>query len=286
LGVDILPDDCAEKLAAFVRGGGTIIADHIPTRNETGGPCALPKALFAEGGESVTENLKVAVRKEGQGNVVLFSDDVDKAFKQAVETPTPPVRDALLKAMRDLLLQSGAKSHAWSDNPEFETDVRIGQNSALLVAINHEAERGGAKIAVENLGFELQYACDLVTGERIKARKSGSQTILDLELEDRSARLIGLYPEAVTGHEVELDSSALSRGARLKYTVRIKGEHTTPAPGLHIVEVTVTDPNGVVQPRYGGLLATTDGVLTRDVPLSVNAAKGKWTVHVRTPYVR
>ena len=156
----------------------------------------------------------------------------------------------------------------------------------MLVAINHAADKGRARIELADLGFEPQYACDLVTGERIKTRRSGAQTVLDLELDDRSARLIGLYPEAVTGHELEFDSPALARGARLKYTVRIKGEHATPAPGHHVVEVTVTDPNGIVQPRYGSLLATTDGVLVRDVPLAVNAAKGKWTVHVRTPYVK
>jgi hypothetical protein len=285
-GVDVLPDDCAEKLAAFVRDGGAIIADHAPTRNQTGGPCKLPKSLFPEGGKEVAGDLKVSVKTEGKGSVALFSDDVDKAYKAAVETPKPSESDGLLKAMRDLLLAAGARSHAWSDNPEFETDVRVGRNSAMLTAINHAAEKGKAVIEVAELGFEPQYICDLVSGERISARRLGQKTVLDLELADRSARLIGLYPEAIVGYDLDLDSAAFSRGGRLKFTIRIRGEHTTPAPGQHIVEVTVSDPNGIVQPRYGGLLATTDGVLVRDVPLAVNSARGKWTVHVRTPYVK
>jgi uncharacterized membrane protein len=286
LGVDMLPDDCAEKLAAFVRGGGTLIADHIPTRNQAGAECKLSKELFSGEEKKVVGDLKASARKEEQGRVILFSDDVDKLFKESVETPSPPAREALLKTMHRLLAQAGAKAHAWSDNPEFETDVRVGQNSAMLVAINHAAERGRAKVEVGNLGFEPRYVCDLVTGETIPARRSTSGIVLDLELGDRSARLIGFYPEALIGHELEVASPSFQRGGRLKYVVRVKGERTTPAPGHHIVEVTVTDARGIVQPRYGGLLATTDGALVRDVPLAVNADKGQWRITVRDRYTK
>ncbi len=283
VGVDVLPDDCAEKLVAFAREGGVIIADRAPEKNQTGGKCALPAEFFGRDPQQVG-GVRLAVKAQGKGRTVLFSDDLDAVFKDAVETPTPAVRDGLVKAMQKTLSDAGAVSHAVADNPEFETAVRAGRDSAMLIAVNHAAQKGRAEVAVSNLGFEPRFVCDLVTGRRLSARSLRGRTVVDLELDDRCAGLIGLYPEAVTGHELLLDTLSLAAGSRLRYTVRVKGERTTPAPGHHIVEVVVADSRGNVQPRYGGLLATTDGLLVRDLPLAVNAAKGKWTITVRDRY--
>jgi len=80
-----------------------------------------------------------------------------------------------------------------------------------------------------------------------------------------------------------VDLTVQNAAGTLDYRVRVLNAQGNPARGCHLVEIEVIGPDGEVVSRFGGSTATEDGVLTRSIPVPVNALPGEYRIAVRTP---
>lgn len=280
LETEILPDDLAALIADFVRKGGLLLCDQVPTRNERGEPCRLPPDLFGGEARPFAGELTATIGRYGRGQTVLFSTKLDPAFRDAVEEPQPVVEEALRRAMHDLLFTAGLRPHAWATDPEFEANALVGRNCACLVVINHRPQRARTRVEVYDLGFPVCFLADLVSGTPLSFRSTDEGLTFEVEVPGRGAKLLGLYPARPVEDEIQLAASTFRRGGELTYRVVVRDEQGRPALGHHVLAITVTDAEGTVRTRYGDQVVTEDGVYQRRVRLAENAAPGKWTLRV------
>jgi uncharacterized protein YfaS (alpha-2-macroglobulin family) len=82
---------------------------------------------------------------------------------------------------------------------------------------------------------------------------------------------------------LDVATARLAPGGKLRYTVTVRDAAGQPARGQHLLEIEVTDPQGVPRPRYGGARVTRGGVLKVREPLALNAARGRWRIRVTAP---
>jgi len=311
LRTELLARKTFEAILSFVEGGGLLLADgSLPATDETGAPLAW--ALDPATAQAVTTpgpGVPVRLHRLGEGAILRLDADVEALVKETVEGADPqspeiaaPVRFAQWhKLIRTLFEGSvtGAQPILPTvvtddDTAEIEVGVRSGENTTLLVVTNHDSRERTASLALPGLSERPGFVCDLremkpiedgeLRGHDRNSIRPNWVMSPELTLAARHSALLGLYPERPAGIGLQLKRDKAKPGEGLAYGIVVRNAQGKPARGLHLVEVTVTDPTGVVRERYGGGFAVA-GTLNFRAPLAINAAPGEWRFEARLPVV-
>ncbi len=262
-----------DAITRFVEGGGMLIVDgEALATDETGAPIGWPDGIVQLDGD-VEEMLKEII----EGNDALSPNIADpKAFGEWHER------------IRGIFADGAIAPTAVADDDlaQIEVGARTNGDATLLIITNHDDEPRRADVRVPNIAHPFSFAADLremkPAGRLL--RKSGDGIRISTQLPARQSTMIALYPERPARLSISVDQSA-TRGDGLAYTVRVTGEKGDACSGLHLVEVAVTDADGVERARYGGSFAVEGGELKVDVPIAINAAPGEWTIRAELPVV-
>ncbi|MEM3027461.1 MAG: glutamine amidotransferase [Candidatus Bathyarchaeia archaeon] len=281
-----IPDSVAEAIKRIVLEGGILIFDSIPPFNEKGEERASLTELV--GGEVVELKEGLEIRKGiyGKGRTLFFNFDFDDVYSSAVERGDEDLMRHLERTIRDFLFREGMRPNVYSTNPEVEAGLWEGRNTLILVLVNHSNKRERPSLTIYKPAFLPNYAYDIANLEEISFRVEDGDIKLELNLEEREGRIIAFYPERVFGNRIELETMQVKRGEDLCYRVIVEGQDHSPAKGHHVIEVTVSDPEGRFLARYGGLHSTTDGVYEKRIPLAINELEGIWTITAYERYTR
>ena len=281
LGTHWLNDNLSQMIIDFVKGGGVLILDNIPKFNENGEISKL-SFLSAELSkwqkEIVVDNLELTQAKLGKGSILLFNFGLNKnaADKEVV--------DILLKFIHNKLFNLGLRPNVYSSNPEFEADLLKGDNTLLLLVINHNSTKDKTRVVLYQPEFIPEYVCDLATGKEMDYSVEEGNVIFNIGLEERDAVMIALYPEKSDAKEIKLSKRSFTRDDKLKYTIFFKDKEGSLVKGSYLLDIKVTDPDGRMINRYGGLHTTTKGIYGLTIPFSINDALGKWQIKVKDRY--
>jgi len=277
---DVLPDRAAGLLNEFVKAGGLLICDHVPSTNERGEPCKLAPALFAGGEVSkLGELTTVRTCRVGRGRCLLIGGALDRLYEDAIETPNPADEKALRDFVWVELSQAGLKPFARAVDPEFEIGVLAGEGTWLLVVINHAEESRTTRVALSKLPFAPSYTADLPSYAPFKL--AADQRSFDITLPSRHSKMIALYEHKPS--RVELTAADTTRGGALRYAVELRTDGGDLCRGHHLVDVSVRDPHGKPCTRFGGRWVTSGGKIERSVRVPVNTRRGTWTVECSFP---
>jgi uncharacterized membrane protein len=277
LGCDILERDVADKLIAFCAAGGRLILDRVPTTSTDGAPLNLPWSFEGVAAQSLPglEDCPYRVRD----HVVMLDFDLNQEYLDAVEEDQFERAAALRQGIGALL--AGTSSCFADDQPgQMEAGLRTCKDAAIVIAVNHLADENSATLRINSLGFEPTWACDLATMQPVAIEPGGT---IPVTLAGRNSIAIALLPETPVGVDLSLLNAALKPGGALQYRVRVLNAEGNPARGCHLAEIEVTGPDGEVVSRFGGSTATEAGVLTREIPVPVNALPGEYRIAVRAP---
>lgn len=180
LGCEILHRGMALKLEGFVRGGGTLVLDRVPTKDHHGEPLVAGAGLFQDG-------------PLGKGRVAVLPVDFEEAYRTAIEGPNP----AEARRLRGLLTQGvRATPHVVAtDAPaQLEAGLRTAADVALLIVVNHDAQANTGQVKLAGLPFAPRRACDAVTGKPYPLQVAGKGGRLSVKLPARQAVIIKLLP--------------------------------------------------------------------------------------------
>ncbi len=272
----VLPDAAAARINEFVRAGGLLICDRIPRHNDRGEPCQIDPKLFQAGAVSRLGAL-ATVRSVayGRGRCLLLDRSLDKLYYDAVETPRPADEKLLREWVWRTLRGAGLKPHARPAAPDFETGLRLGDDTALLVVVSLSPKRLTRRVEINGLPFKPRYVVELPSYKPVEFRGGA----LDATLAPRHGKMIAFYPAKPA--KLRLHAQDAPRGGRFSCSVELFDAAGAPCRGARLVELVVRDPQGVVRRRFGGRWTTTNGRLTRAVAMPVNAPLGRWTVECR-----
>jgi len=285
LATEMLPRRATQALIDYVDAGGLLLADRADLRHEDGAAVEWPASFFGEAETPVFGALTRRRRAFGAGRTILFSDDLASAYGRANEQEDTLAVRALRQAVADLLGEQGIRPRARAEDPAVEVGIRLGAETALLVAVNHSDEPRATSVALDSAAIPAAFAFDLTTGEAVPVEPGGLPA-LRIALPPRDGGIWVLYPERPFSLRVELAQGSFRRGESLLYRALVVGESGQPARGSHIVHVTVTDPGGLERPDLGGPYATRGGLLDIARPLAANDPTGTWTLSVTDPLTR
>jgi len=192
---------------------------------------------------------------------------------------------ALRKAVGELL--AGATSRCFADDEmgQMEAGLRQREDAAMVIVVNHAAQENAATVKVASLPFEPGWLCDLATMEPVEFAPGAGRNActFKVQLPGRHAQMIAIFPERPTGIRLDLAQRDLKPGGTLEYTIRVLGQADKAASGCHLLEVEVAGPDGQVVSRFGGATATSNGEVTRTIPVPVNALAGTYRIVASAP---
>ena len=280
-----------EAVVEFVKGGGLLIVDEtLPETDEKGealewGPEFAAKAA----GDMPTPQWA----RLGEGHICRLPADVETLVKAAVEggdALSPDIADPQAFAewhglVREVFAEASRQgatvlpnAATVDDTAQIEVGVRRNTDTTLLIITNHDDEARRAVVRVPELRHGYGFAADLRTMKPANGlvKRTGKGVEVTARLEGRHSTMIALYPARPEAAQLAAPSS-VRRGEELAYRLGVEAE------GLHLIEVTVTDAEGVARSRYGGAFAVEGGGLDVSVPVADNAATGEWRIVAALP---
>jgi len=290
---EMLARETYEVVVEFVKGGGLLIVDEtLPETDEKGE--ALEWGVEFEAGPPGDMPTPQWARL-GEGHVCRLAADVETLVKEAVEGDdalSPDIADPQAFAkwhelIRSVFAEASGQGTAIlpnavaaDDTGQIEVGVRCDDDTTLLIITNHDDEARKAVVRVLELRHGFGFAADVRAMEPANGlvKRKGKGVEVTTRLEGRHSTMVVLYPDRPEAVQLTAPGS-VRRGEELAYRLAVESE------GLHLVEVTVTDAEGVERERYGGAFAVEGGGLDVSVPVADNAATGEWHIEAALPVV-
>lgn len=95
------------------------------------------------------------------------------------------------------------------------------------------------------------------------------------------AQLFALLPYRVMKVDLSLKKSVVKTGEKLEYSVNIIPQNTTTVTGRHVVQVSVTGPDGVDCSYFSDTFNAVKGSFEGVLPIARNEKHGRWVIKVR-----
>ncbi|MEN6303461.1 MAG: hypothetical protein ABFD96_12090 [Armatimonadia bacterium] len=196
LGTDLVHGDLVKPLEEWVRAGGLLILDKVPTRNHRGEEVKLPFDFPApnEGGEP--ERLPYYQCTLGKGRVVKLGYDPEALYKDAVEGDRLAEAAALRRKMAEALGLTGIRPTAVVvDKPaQMEVGVRQSKGEALVIVLNHDAAGNEGAVTERGLGFKPSWAYDAGNRRSFNVQATPDGCSFRVKLPARQGAMIYLSP--------------------------------------------------------------------------------------------
>ncbi len=284
-GVEYMDDADARAIEDWVRRGGALICDGVPSRNLAGGASAILAPVF-EGAEPEHFHRQVTLTRStcDRGRGLLLSADLNELYTAAVEGEDLVLQEQIEAVVRVFFFGAGLRPHAASSNAWIEANMLRTSDTLVLVAVNHAGGRQRGHITLHRPPIRAVAARDMVTRRSVAFRQTAEGIEVDADLDEREGWIVGFYPSVAERLELVPDSARAEAGGRLGFTVRLLNEVGAPARGDQIVDVRVADAGGTERRAYGGRLCATNGVLRVEEPLADNARRGRWTITAFEPF--
>lgn len=194
LGCDILHEQMIQLLEQWLKAGGTLILDKMPTMNHKGETIRLPVSFAPAAREP-------QIRSFGRGRIIMLPFDLEAAYSEAVENDKPAEAARLRHLMARLLLPLQASFCVADPKAQMEVGVRKNKEMALVIVVNHDPQENTGTVIVRDLGFKPLWARWLFNGRGgvtpIKLKPAGKEAYsFTARLPGRQAALILLAPRA------------------------------------------------------------------------------------------
>ncbi|MEN6642983.1 MAG: hypothetical protein ABFE08_11095 [Armatimonadia bacterium] len=162
LGTDLVHGDLVKPLEQWVRDGGLLVLDKVPTRNHRGEEVRLPFEFPAPRESGEPEMLPYYQCALGKGRVVKLGYDPEALYKDAVEGDRLAEAAALRRKMAEALSLTGIRPTAVVVDraAQMEVGVRQSKGEALVIVLNHDAAENEGTVTVRGLGFKPAWAYD------------------------------------------------------------------------------------------------------------------------------
>ncbi len=291
----------AEVIRDWVRGGGRLVMDEIPSLDENKRPLGVFEPLMSVEGTAEVQQEPISVpeagvelwgrrsyrdggeaklvvsRSWGAGHATLLNFPVKDCYLDALLSQDEGrTARAILDLLRQAATADGINANVFSSNPGIEAALReTPQGTILLLLINHECRDATTRVTLPHVppGGVVR---DMITGERIVAGPSYS---MELECPWGETRLLGIFPSDPVGLALEGLGGDHAAGEAVEYRCVLGGEAIR---GNYLLQVSVRGPDGREYQTFSGLTCTTDAICQRTIRLPANAQAGRWTVQVRS----
>jgi hypothetical protein len=251
---DVLPRSVYEKIAAWQRRGGIIVADEYLT------PALMPDMLIesfkrpAKADEFKVKLLEAAVALRQQ---------LDPFYERYAQSDTPHVITRVRRY--------GSSDYLFAINDHRTFGDYVGHHGQVM-------EKGLPIDAIITVNRPGGYVYDLVAHEQVDAlrQSNASMTAISVSLEAGGGRMYMITDRPIDAIKVSAPANA-QRGDAYRATVVVADDTGAPIDAVVPVSVELIDPEGNVA-EFSGYYAAVGGTVDVAFDLASNDLPGQWTL--------
>jgi len=275
---EVLPRTAVEKLRAFVKRGGTLVADKFL------GP-DIPGALKLDFDFSYRR--RMSVDKVSQAKLAQ-TEQVDAGAGDVSADQDREIMNGYAKKLC-AALDKHLTRYADADSPEALVSTLDGGNARVVFILNDHRGYGprfGQWKRIHEKGLPLTTTVrlrdtrpgarvfDLLTQKPLVFRREGERLVVSLDLPPAGARVLAITDNPPAGVAISMPAS-VPRGKPVTLTVKVTG-----ARGQQPLQITITDSAGRTN-EFSRWAATTDGAYQLTWAPALNEPAGEWRVRVQ-----
>ncbi|MDD2710037.1 MAG: hypothetical protein PHV34_18805 [Verrucomicrobiae bacterium] len=177
--VELIPTTVSKRIASFVRNGGLLVMDRIPSLDEQ----KQSNPLFAD-----------LLKEFGGKRILHFEDKLLETYLRTWAENDIAKRDELHRALRDFQLKNGIIPAVHSSNPDIEAGVRQSADTLLLFLINHESANEKTSVILNHPPFAIRQLTNASTGKTVPFNQTSEGLKLDLSVPFGKALILTAHP--------------------------------------------------------------------------------------------
>lgn len=281
LDTQYIHQDAAEKIEEFVKDGGILLMDKLPTHNQNGERIEFLTDLSFSSSEPLFDGIEIKTAHYGKGKVYFLTSSLDETYTEILVSEDKRKENILKKKFQEIFFDiEKIFPKVLSCNVMVEASFLNNDHFMCITVINHSQEREKTTIKVFNPDYEVNFAVDLITYEKFLLRKTDFGIEIDCQLEDLSGRFIGLYQNFPDSIEI-VGKTSYQKGEYLHLKLMpTAGRYV--ANGEFLCRMVCKNPEGEVECDKIISIDSSGYVLGRPVP--ENEITGIWTLEIELLY--
>lgn len=277
LDTEYIHSEALEKIRGFIKNGGVIFMDRIPSRNHKGEKIDFFNEQIEFVSENVFGDIEVKSAFYGKGRVYLITCDLDELYTDILISGDRRREFLLKEKFQDIFFnREKIFPNCISTNVIVEASLLSNDEFKCITVVNHSQKPEKTTVRIFNPGYEVNLALDLITFEKMELRKSGSWIEFDCEVEDLSGRFIGLYEKFPETVEIE-GRHSYEKGEYLYLKILPKSEKGS-VKGEFLSRIVCKNPEGDIE--CDKIISINSTGYTVGKPIPINEITGTWILEV------
>ncbi|MCX7705495.1 MAG: glutamine amidotransferase [bacterium] len=194
----------AERIEEFVKNGGILIIDKIPSYNHNGERIEFLPDLNFTSSEPLFEGIEIKTANYGNGKVYFLTANLDEIYTDILVSGDIRKENIIKEKFQEIFFErEKIFPKVLSSNVMVEASFMNNDEFMCITVINHSQKHEKTTVRVFKPDYEINFAVDLITFEEFPLRKTDHGIEIDCEIEDLSGRFIGLYQLFPDSIEIE-----------------------------------------------------------------------------------
>lgn len=269
--------DAAEKIEDFVRNGGMVLLDRIPSFNQNGEKINFLKGLDFSISEPLFDGIEIMSAKYGEGKVFFITSDLDQIYTDILVSDDTRRENILREKFQQIFFEKEKIfPHCLSTNVMVEASFLSNEEFMCITIINHSQKCEKTTVRIFHPDYEVNFAFDLITFEKFPLRKTEKGIEIDCNIEDLSGRFVGLYKQMPDSIEIHgKDSYKKGEHLYLKILPSLAGSVIS---GEFLCRLICRNPEGKVE--CDKIISINSSGYILGKPISENEVTGKWSLDI------
>lgn len=254
-GCDVLPRSVAERIQAFQKRGGIIIADALVA------PAIQPDITLATIARSKSA-------QENKANVLAAAAQLRKDLGSRYAPLATSDNPEIVPRVRDC----GAGHYVFVVNDHREHGQYVGQHGMVM-------EQGLPSAGRLTLNLPAGHVYDLIASREVKTQQENDRLRWSTQLGPGDGRVYLVTPMAIADVSVNAPETAM-RGSTAKLRIQVSDAQGIAVDAVVPLQVTIRDPDGR-EAEFSGHHAAVKGSLELSLNIARNDTPGVWEIRAR-----
>jgi len=203
LGTEYIHQQAAERIENYVKNGGILFMDKIPSFNHNGERIDFFNNLVFSS-EPVFDGIEIKVADYGNGKVYLLTEELDQLYTDILVSEDKRRENLLKQKFQDIFFnREKIFPNCLSTNHMVEASLLKNDQFMCITVVNHSQKSEKTTVKIFSPDYKVNYAIDLITFEKLSLNSTHFGIEFDCDIEELSGRFIGLYEKFPDSIEIE-----------------------------------------------------------------------------------
>ncbi|HPP67055.1 MAG TPA: hypothetical protein PKX05_03970, partial [bacterium] len=277
LATEYIHSEAAEKIIEFVKSGGALFMDKMPSHNQNGEKLDFIKDINFPTSEPIFEDIEIKSTSFGKGKIYLLNKDLDGLYTDILISEDKRKEFLLKEKFQEVFFKrEKILPHCISKNIIVEASLLNNEEFICITIVNHSKKTEKTTVYVFNPPYKINWAIDLISYEKFPVKSEKSRIYFECQAEGLQGRFVGLYekfPETV-----EITGKTYFKRGEYMYLKIFPTLETFSVKGEFPARIVCKNPHGAIRCDKIVSINSSGYIIGKQIPL--NEITGPWLLHV------